>query len=130
MRKQTPVVAAAVALLGSALTVLAVPATAGEEWWPVAPFYYFCRSDAPIGSTFYFTKTVRSDASVGRVELQNAFMDFMRVKYKYPHDNAVSCAAAAAGEMQANTESSRLQTIDNLHAANYEVVVTDWKYAH
>jgi hypothetical protein len=131
VRKPSPVVSAAVlGLLGSILALLALPASGGEDFWPSAPFYYFCRSDAPIGNAFYFTTTQRSDASVGRGDLQNAFMDFMRTKYKYPHEAAVSCIAAVGVDMQANTESGRQQTIDNLHAANYELVVTDWKYAH
>ena len=57
-------------------------------------------------------------------------MDYLRTKYKYPHEAAVSCIAAVGNDLQARTESSRQQTIDNLHAANYEVVVTEWKYAH
>jgi hypothetical protein len=121
---------AAAVPLGATLAILAMPAAGGEYAWPSAPFYFFCRSNAPIGSAFYFTGTHRSDANVGRGDLQNSFIDFMRTKYKYPHDAAVSCLAAVGGDLQALTESTRLQTIDNLHAANYDVVVTDWKYAH
>jgi hypothetical protein len=126
MRKPA-VIAAAIGLVASTLAFLAL---AGEDSWPLAPFYFFCRSDPPMGSVFYFSNTQRSDASVGRVELQNSFIEYLRQKYKFPHDAAVSCIAAMGGNMQADTESSRQQTIGNLHAANYELVVTDWKYAH
>src|SRR5262245_32357210 len=114
-----------------ASVMLAAPAShAGETSDVLAPgAYFFCRSDRPVGTTFYFTTTQPAAGVTSRARLQSAFMEFLRTKYHYPHDAAVSCPAAAAGNMQADTESSRLQTIDNLHAANYEVVVTDWKYA-
>ena len=126
MRKPNPVVAVAIGIFASTLASLAM---AGEESWPLAPFYFYCRSDAPMGSVFYYSTAQRSDASVGRGELQNSFVDYMRKKYKYPHDASVSCVAAVGGDKQAVTELNRQQTIDNLHAANYEVVATDWKHA-
>ena len=115
-----------------ACLALALPASyAGETTNDVPPgAWFFCRSNFPVGQTFYFSTTQSAAGATTRGQLQNPFMEHLRTKYRYPHDASVSCVYATGGDMRAVTESSRQQTLDNLHAANYEVVVTDWQYVN
>ena len=114
------------------LIALAMPMShAGETVDDLqAGVWFFCRSNYAIGTAFYFSTTQLLAHATTRGELQESFIEYMRSKYRYPHESSVSCVFAPGGDLQARTESSRLQTIDNLHQANYEVVVTDWQYAN
>lgn len=118
----------------AALAWLALPLQeprAGEIINDLPPgAYFFCRTNAAMGKTFYFSTTQSVTVATTRSDLQNSFTDYMRTKYRYPHDAAVSCLFAAFGDLQALTESTRQQTASNLRQAQFEVVVTDWKYAH
>jgi hypothetical protein len=133
MRDSRSISKAAVGLLGAALAIVATSAQASDAIAsgadkPSAPYYFFCRSNFDVAKTFYFSTMQHSDGGVGREDLQNSFMNFLRTKYKYPHESSVSCIYATSGDMKARTESTRQDTISNLHAAQYEVVETDWKY--
>lgn len=129
MRSPMFVCTAAVGLLCAALVTQVTSARAGEvAGTPVQPYYSFCRSNTQLGTTFYFSATRHIDAGVGRQDLENSFREYLARNYKYPNTNGVSCVFAVGGDLQANTESSRQQTINNLRSANFEVVETDWTY--
>lgn len=127
MRNPISIFIAAVGPLGVALTFLA--ASAGELVdRPLEPFYFYCRSNNLMGNTFYFSTTQNSDAGVTRQDLEKSFNGFLGTKHKYPNAGGVSCVFALGSDLQARTESNRQETINNLHSANYDVVVTDWTY--
>src|SRR5437764_9620239 len=110
---------AAIGLLGAAFTIQTSSAQAGESLdqsvdRPSQPYFSFCRSDNMIGNTFYFSATRRIDAGVGRQDLQKSFHDYLATQYKYPNISGVSCVAAVGHDLQARTESSRRQTINDL----------------
>ena len=111
------------------LAILAASAQAqSERGSPLVPYFAYCRSDAMIGKTFYFSATRPINAGVAREDLQKSFRDFLATKYKYPNTSAVSCVFATGTDLQARTESNRKETINNLHSANYDVVETDWTF--
>ena len=128
--KPNPIsVCTALGLIGAALAIQATSAQAGEPIdRPLEPYFSFCRSDYLVGNTFYFSATQPIDAGVARQDLQRSFHDFLAEKYRYPSASGVSCVFAVGGDLQADTESARQQTINNLHSANYGVVETDWTY--
>jgi hypothetical protein len=133
MRNLIFVSTAAIGFLGAFFAIQPTSAHAGESLdqsvdRPSAPYFSFCRSDKMIGNTFYFSATRRIDAGVGRQDLQKSFHDYLATKYKYPNTSGVSCVAAVGSDLQARTESSRRETINNLHSARYDVVETDWTY--
>ena len=129
MRNPIIVCTAVVGLFGAALSFQATSARAGEIVDQMTvPYYAFCRSNAQLGNTFYFSPTRHIDAGVGRQDLEKSFRDFLAKNYKYPNTSGVSCVFAVGGDLEARTESTRQQTIDNLHSANLEVVETDWTY--
>jgi hypothetical protein len=133
MRTSISASVVAAGLVVSALAVQPPSALGGESLdesveRPSQPYFAFCRSDKMIGNTFYFTATRRIDAGVGRQDLQKSFHEHLATKFKYPNTSGVSCVSAAGGDLQARTESSRQQTIKNLHSAHYDVVETDWTY--
>jgi hypothetical protein len=134
MSKSRPGNKASIGAFCAALAWLALPlqnSQAGETTHVLPPgAYTFCRTDAPMGKTFYFSTTQAAAGAATRWDLQNSFMSYVRAKYKYPHDAAVSCVFATSGDLQSLTEATRLQTASNLREAQYEVVVTDWKYGH
>ena len=120
----------ALSLIGASFAIQFTSAQAGEIVDTMQqPFFCFCRSIYPMGDTFYFSATRPIEAGVLRKDLQRSFHDFLAEKYKYPRASDVSCVFAVGGNLQAGTESTRQQTIDNLHSANYNVVETDWTYA-
>jgi hypothetical protein len=120
---------AVVGLLGAALAIQITSARAGEiPGTPTQPYYAFCRTNAQLGTTFYFSATRHIDAGVSRQDLENSFRDYLAGKYKYPNTSGVSCVFAVGGDLQANTESTRQQTINNLRTAKFDVVETDWTY--
>lgn len=129
MRNPIFISTAAVGLLGAALAIQATSAQAGDPIdRPLEPYFSYCRSDNMIGNTFYFSTTRHIDAGVERQDLQNSFRDFLAKKYKYPNTSSVSCVFAVGSDLQNRTESNRQETINNLHAAHYDVVETDWTF--
>ena len=58
MRNPISISAATVGVLGAALAILAASAQAqSERGSPAVPYFAFCRSDRPVGKTFYFSAT-------------------------------------------------------------------------
>jgi hypothetical protein len=119
-----------IGLFALSLALQATSTRAGEYVeQPAEPYFAFCRTGAELANTFYFSPTRPIDAGVSRQDLQDSFRAFLAKTYQYPSSNVVTCMFAVSGELQANTESSRQQTMDNLRAAHFEVVEVDWTYA-
>lgn len=134
MRRSRPGHKASIGAFCAALAWLALPlqdSQAGETTHVLPPgAYTFCRTNKAIGKTFYFSATQAATGAATRWDLESSFMSYVQAKYGYPHDAAVSCVFATTGDLQALTEATRQQTASNLREAQYEIVVTDWKYAH
>lgn len=95
---------------------------------PAIPYHFFCRSNKQMGQTFYFSTTQPAKAGTGRQDLVKAFRAHISKKYNYPNTDTISCVFSVTGE-KAPTESTRLQTIDNLKNASFDVVIeSDWTY--
>lgn len=119
------------AALAATLAVMTPPVSAGEIANSSAtPFFFFCRSDFPMGKTFYFSTTQEAPAGTTRDDLSKAYRVLLAKTYNYPSDRTISCVFAVTSDQQAHTESTRQQTMQNLRTAQFEVVETPaWKYA-
>ena len=129
--RNTVSAAVTVAIFAASLGAPTLPSWAGEvvDQMPTA-FYFFCRSDYQMGKTFYFSTTQQAAAGTTRNELTNSYRTYLAKTYKYPNDKSISCVYAVNGDLQGRTESTRQQTIEALHVAQFEVVeTTAWKYS-
>lgn len=90
--------------------------------------FFFCRSGYEItGKKFLFSRTQAVASGVGVPDLVQSFHAYVMKNYGYPSDKSVSCPFRS-GASKDLAESNRQQTIDNLHASNFEVIETDWVY--
>lgn len=129
MRKPT-FTSTGIRLFALSLALQVTSASAGEYVeQPAEPYFAFCRTGNDVANTFYFSPTRPIDAGVARQDLQDSFRAFLAKNYQYPSSKVVTCMFAVAGELQANTESTRQETMNNLRSAHFEVVEVDWTYA-